>query len=81
MRREAARAREAAARERPSYSGVFGVNQRVEVWWRGGNKWLTGKIAAIRGDRLYDILYDDGESEARVAESMIRRWVSTPHTG
>ena len=36
---------------------------------------------AIRGDRLYDILYDDGESEARVAESLIRRWVSTPHTG
>ena len=48
---------------------------------RGGNQWFTGKIAAIRGDRLYDILYDDGESEARVAESLIRRWVSTPHTG
>ena len=30
---------------------------------------------------MYDILYDDGESEARVAESLIRRWVSTPHTG
>ena len=49
--------------------------------WRGGNQWFTGKITAIRGDRLYDILYDDGESEARVAESLIRRWVSTPHTG
>merc|ERR1712091_585923 len=76
-RREAARAREAAARERPSYSAAFAVNQRVEVRWRGGNQWFTGKITAIRGDRLYDILYDDGESEARVAESMIRRWVST----
>ena len=80
-RREAARAREAAARERPSYSAAFAVNQRVEVRWRGGNQWFTGKITAIRGDRLYDILYDDGESEARVAESLIRRWVSTPHTG
>ena len=28
-----------------------------------------------------DILYDDEDSEARVAESRIRRWVSTPHTG
>ena len=40
---------------------------------RGGNQWFTGKIAAIRGDRLYDILYDDGERAFRVAESMIRR--------
>ena len=80
-RREAARAREAAARERPSYNAAFAVNQRVEVRSRGGNQWFTGKITAIRGDRLYDILYDDEDSEARVAESRIRRWVSTPHTG
>ena len=80
-RREAARAREAAARERPSYNAAFAVNQRVEVRWRGGNQWFTGKITAIRGDRLYDILYDDEDSEARVAESRIRRWVATPHTG
>ena len=79
-RREAARAREAAARERPSYNAAFAVNQRVEVRSRGGNQWFTGKITAIRGDRLYDILYDDEDSEARVAESRIRRWVSTPHT-
>ena len=71
----------AAARERPSYNAAFAVNQRVEVRWRGGNQWFTGKITAIRGDRLYDILYDDEDSEARVAESRIRRWVSTPHTG
>ena len=74
----------AAARERPSYNAAFAVNQRVEVRCRGGNQWFTGKITnnlydAV--DRLYDILYDDGESEARVAESRIRRWVSTPHTG
>jgi len=80
-RREAARAREAAVRERPSFNAAFAVNQRVEVRWRGGNQWFTGKITAIRGDRLYDILYDDEDSEARVAESRIRRWVSTPHTG
>ena len=71
----------AAARERPSYNAAFAVNQRVEVRCRGGNQWFTGKITAIRGDRLYDILYDDEDSEARVAESRIRRWVSTPHTG
>ena len=80
-RREAARAREAAARERPSYNAAFAVNQRVEVRSRGGNQWFTGKITAIRGDRLYDILYDDEDSEARVAESRVRRWVARPHTG
>ena len=71
----------AAARERPSYNAAFAVNQRVEVRSRGGNQWFTGKITAIRGDRLYDVLYDDEDSEARVAESRIRRWVATPHTG
>ncbi len=80
-RREVARAREAAARERPSHNAAFAVNQRVEVRSRGGNQWFTGKITAIRGDRLYDVLYDDEDSEARVAESRIRRWVATPHTG
>ena len=86
-RREAERARaelraardEAARRERTR--AAFAVNQRVAVRWHGGNQWFTGKITAIRGDRLYDILYDDEDSEARVAESRIRRWVSTPHTG
>ncbi|CAH0370347.1 unnamed protein product [Pelagomonas calceolata] len=74
----------AAARERPSYNAAFAFNQRVEVRCRGGNQWFTGKITAtppFGRNRLYDILYDDGESEARVAESRIRRWVSTPHTG
>ena len=71
----------AAARERPSDNAAFAVSQRVEVRCRGGDQWFTGKITAIRGDRLYDILYDDEDSEARVAESRIRRWVSTPHTG
>jgi hypothetical protein len=71
----------AAARERPSYNAAFAVNQRVEVRCRGGDQWFTGKITAVRDGCWYDILYDDGESEARVAVSRIRRWVSTPHTG
>ena len=71
----------AAARERPSYNAAFAVNQRVEVRCRGGDQWFTGKITAVRDGCWYDIIYDDGESEARVAVSRIRRWVSTPHTG
>ena len=56
-------------------------DRRVEVRCRGGDQWFTGKITAVRDGCWYDILYDDGESEARVAVSRIRRWVSTPHTG
>ena len=88
-RREAARAREAAAERarrdeaarRERARAAFAVNQRVEVRCRGGDQWFTGKITAVHGGSWYNIIYDDGESEASVAVSRIRRWVSTPHTG
>ena len=78
-RREAARAREAelrAARDevarRERARAAFHVGQRVEV---GG--W-PAKITAVRGDRLYDILYDDGGISRGKCESLIRRPAAPP---
>ena len=45
---------------------------KVEANYRGRGKWYPGKITKDRRDGTYDISYDDGESEARVPEDMIR---------
>jgi hypothetical protein len=45
---------------------------KVEGNYRGKGKWFPGKIRRDRGDGTYDINYDDGETEMRVTEDMIR---------
>ena len=44
----------------------------VEGNYRGKGKWFAGKITRDRGDHTFDIAYDDGESETRVDELLIR---------
>jgi hypothetical protein len=44
----------------------------VEANYRGRGKWYKGKVTRDRGDNTFDISYDNGESEMRVAEDMIR---------
>ncbi len=48
------------------------VGDRVEANYRGRGKFYSGKIKHDRGDGTYDIDYDDGESESRVKEELIR---------
>ena len=45
---------------------------KVEANYRGRGKWYPGKVTRDRGDGTFDISYDDGESEIRVKEDMIR---------
>ena len=45
---------------------------KVEGNYRGKGKWFAGKITRDRGDHTFDIAYDDGESETRVDELLIR---------
>ena len=45
---------------------------KVEGNYRGRGKWFAGKIVRDRGDHTFDIAYDDGESETRVDELLIR---------
>ena len=44
----------------------------MEANYRGRGKWYPGKVTRDRGDGTFDVSYDDGESEIRVKESMIR---------
>lgn len=45
---------------------------RVQGNYRGRGKWYSGKVTRNRGDGTFDILYDDGESEVSVSETLIR---------
>jgi hypothetical protein len=45
---------------------------KVEANYRGRGKWYAGKISKDRGDGTFDVAYDDGESETRVAPDYIR---------
>jgi hypothetical protein len=45
---------------------------KVEGNYKGKGKWFPGKIRRDRGDGTYDINYDDGETEVRVSEDMVR---------
>ena len=45
----------------------------VEARYRGREKYYKGKISRDRGDGTYDIAYDDGEREIRVAKRLIRK--------
>ena len=46
---------------------------KVEADYRGRGKFYPGKITRDRGDDTYDISYDDGERETRVAKRLIRK--------
>ena len=45
---------------------------KIEGNYRGKGKWYTGKVTRDRGDGTFDVAYDDGESETRVEEMMLR---------
>ena len=50
----------------------FRRGERVEARYRGRAKYYRGRIQRERGDSMYDISYDDGEEESRVAAHLIR---------
>ena len=50
----------------------FRRGERVEARYKGRAKYYRGKVARDRGDAVYDIDYDDGEQETRVAAHLIR---------
>jgi allantoicase len=45
---------------------------KIEGNYRGKGKWYTGKVTRDRRDGTFDVAYDDGESETRVDELMLR---------
>ena len=53
-------------------SDSFREGDKIEADYRGRGKFYPGKISRDRGDDTYDIDYDDGERETRVAKRLIR---------
>ena len=47
------------------------VGDEVEARYRGNRKYYSGKIARKRFDGTYDINYEDGDKETRVARELI----------
>ena len=50
----------------------FEEGDKVEAKYRGRSKLYKGRITRDRGDGTFDIDYDDGEKETRVAEELIK---------
>jgi hypothetical protein len=53
--------------------GGFREMDKVEAQYRGKTRFYPGIISRDRRDGTYDIDYDDGEKEQRVAEQLIRK--------
>ena len=56
----------------PARKARIEEGSKVEANYRGKGKWFPGKVKRDRGDGTFDIDYDDGESETRVDEALIR---------
>ena len=53
--------------------GAFREGDRIEARFRGREKYYPGQIRTDRGDGTYDVSYDDGTTEMRVREDLIRK--------
>jgi hypothetical protein len=52
--------------------GLYKENDKIEANFRNKGRWYPAKILKYHGFGLYDILYDDGETEINLSESLIR---------
>jgi len=56
------------------------VNTLVEVDFKGQGRWFPGRISKVRGDGLFDIVYDDGDKEKGVPDDRIN-FIAQPEPG
>eukprot|EP00941_MAST-03F_sp_MAST-3F-sp1_P002079 g2079.t1 len=48
------------------------VDEKIEARYAGKEEYFSGKIVAVHNNNTYDILYDDGDRESNVSQSLIR---------
>lgn len=48
------------------------VGNVIEANFKGRGKWFRGKISKCADDNVYDVDYDDGESETNIPNNLIR---------
>ena len=52
---------------------VFTLDQRVDVRWRKGERWYSGRVSYIAPNGSYSIQYDDGDRETGVTAEYMQR--------
>jgi hypothetical protein len=53
-------------------SPTYSVGTRVEVRFKGGKRFFSGKVKAINTNGTHTILYDDGDTEFNVPSNLMR---------
>jgi chloramphenicol 3-O-phosphotransferase len=56
--------------------GPLAEGDAVEGNYAGNGEWFPGRVSAAHADGTYDIDYDDGDRESRVARGLLRRAAS-----
>jgi hypothetical protein len=51
----------------------------VECDYHGKGKWFPARIANVRKDDTYDVIYDDGDKESKIIYSKIRLLEKVEH--
>lgn len=51
---------------------VFKIGDKVEAAWQGGEKWFWGTVTEVTESGLYNIRYDDGDTETGKEAKFIR---------
>ena len=51
-------------------SDGFRRGDNIEARYKGKSKWYKGSISRVNANGTYDILYDDGDTERGVRESL-----------
>jgi hypothetical protein len=57
---------------------IYAIDQRVDVRWRKGERWYTGRVSFIAPNGTYDILYDDGDRESGVTPDFMKHHQRPP---
>eukprot|EP00968_Pinguiococcus_pyrenoidosus_P023940 scaffold4101_cov267-Pinguiococcus_pyrenoidosus.AAC.11 len=60
------------ARRSMSETPLYEEGDKVEARYRGRSRYFAGQISRVNDDGTFDIDYDDGEKEERVATGLIR---------
>ncbi|KAJ1462498.1 hypothetical protein M885DRAFT_610540 [Pelagophyceae sp. CCMP2097] len=64
----------------PEAAQTLAVGTAVEALYRGkpGQDWYTGTISAVNGDETYEIAYDDGDKDSKMATEHVRALSAEP---
>jgi len=62
--------------KKTSSGSKFAIGDKIESRYGGKSKYYGGTIAQVKEDEKYEVVYDDGDKEVNVDESLIREVVT-----